>query len=75
MNTALVVSTIRQMTMVPMTMGLPRSSLTVCFSLFRVMVFKEIFLAPRLTEVLPLRVTVVGAPPGLMPSQKGLTQK
>lgn len=71
------VSTIRQMTMVPMTMGLPRSSLTVCFSLFRVMVFREIFLLPpKLKLVLPLTVVIeAGAAPGLMPSQKGFTQK
>lgn len=67
----------RQMTMVPMTMGLPRSSLTVCFSLFRVMVFREIFLLPpKLKLVFPLMVVMeAGWAPGLIPSQKGFTQK
>ena len=57
----------RQMTMVPMMMGLPRSSLTVCFSLFKVMVFREIFLfPPRLTVVEPLRLVVIEEPLSLI---------
>ena len=71
------VSTTRQMTMVPMMMGLPRSSLTVCFSLFSVMVLSEIFRVPPKEIFMPFApmVVTVRSEPGLMQAQKGLVQK
>ncbi len=63
--------------MVPIIIGLPRSSFTVCFSLFSVMVFRLTFLLPPEIFTLPLAPTdtLLRSEPGFMPEQKMLVQK
>ena len=69
MNTALAVSVTRQITAMPISTGLPRQSLIFCRELFRVIIFREIFLLTLLEAswlFWPLTLSRAAAPLSLL---------